>query len=71
MLQRLRARLARHLLKFPNDMVSDHVEERLVDRRCRCGKYARELHRECAWHDATSAQYAAELEGVVRRLALL
>lgn len=40
---------------------SETSETRMIDRRCRCGKPATELHRDCAWHDATSAQYAADL----------
>lgn len=52
---------ANHLaetLAIPDDGIS---EERLHSRRCRCGKHAVELHRDCAWHDATSAEYANDL----------
>jgi len=41
-------------------------EERLLDRRCRCGAMATEIDRACHWHDATSAQYAATLLAVLK-----
>ena len=37
-------------------------ETRLIDRRCRCGKLATEIHRACEWHDATSAEAARDLQ---------
>lgn len=40
-------------------------ETRLRDRRCRCGKPAVELHRDCAWHDSVSAEYARDLHAAL------
>lgn len=37
------------------------AETRLVNRRCRCGKLAFERNPGCAWHAATSADYANDL----------
>lgn len=41
-------------------------ENRLIDRRCRCGRYAAEIDRECAWHTAASAHYTATLLAVLK-----
>jgi DNA repair exonuclease SbcCD ATPase subunit len=37
------------------------AESRLVDRRCRCGRPAARLQRECWWHPSVSAEYAHDL----------
>ncbi len=44
---------------------SPEVETRIVNRRCRCGKPATERHQECAWHGATSADYARDLHDIL------
>lgn len=45
-----------------------HHETRMLFRRCRCGTFLTQFRRDCAWHNAGSAQYAADLLGYVHFL---
>lgn len=41
------------------------AEVRIRDRRCRCGQLAAQRAPGCAWHPATSADYARDLVDVL------
>lgn len=56
----------RDLIRARYPATFSEAETRIKDRRCRCGKHAAEQHKDCLWHAAVSADYARDLQDILK-----